>query len=391
MGQAPRPYRSPVFATVGIGTSISNTATTYATFSTTNGWTTTTSRATTPSPYSGQVSNLRVTLSAAPGAGRSWTFTLVINGSDSSLSVTIADSSTTGTSAGPVSITAGDSLYWKSVPSGTPAALSTNGLSISCEVVTSGSYGCGLFFGSAIDLPGATTTTRYTSPSSFYSSTESTMVSVMPVGGRIRNLRVTLDNGPTATYTYTITKNGVASALTTSISGGSQNASDLTDIVNFDAGDTIALVITPSGGTPIDRYMRATVFFEPNTPAVTAVFGRITPSASTINYGRAVQTAAAITSPGTTIAALSPGIYSVKNLRLLTFSAPTAGKNINARYYINAGDAAPSVTLSDSETQGVDYINTADLIAGDVFYIKTTPTNTPTVAAITFSTLLYAP
>lgn len=69
------------------------------------------------------VIGLNIELAAAPGAGKSYTFTLMKTGVASSMAVTIADANTSGsTTANPFEIAATDSLSVRDVATGTPTA-----------------------------------------------------------------------------------------------------------------------------------------------------------------------------------------------------------------------------------------------------------------------------
>jgi hypothetical protein len=62
--------------------------------------------------WTGQLSNLVVRVSAAPGVGKSWTYTFWKNGVATALAVTISDAATDGRSTAVVSIAPGDTGYW---------------------------------------------------------------------------------------------------------------------------------------------------------------------------------------------------------------------------------------------------------------------------------------
>lgn len=98
----------------------SSTASAYASLQA-GGWITSTPSCGTILPTSGIFKNLQIALSVAPGVGKSYTYTLVKNGVDSSIVVTISDNATTGNdSAHSLAVAAGDELYWRCDPSGTP-------------------------------------------------------------------------------------------------------------------------------------------------------------------------------------------------------------------------------------------------------------------------------
>jgi hypothetical protein len=63
--------------------------------------------------WDGEIGNLVVRLTAAPGVGKSFTYTFVKNGTPTALSVTIADAATDGRSTSFISIASGDTGYWQ--------------------------------------------------------------------------------------------------------------------------------------------------------------------------------------------------------------------------------------------------------------------------------------
>jgi hypothetical protein len=76
----------------------------------------------------------------------------------------------------------------------------------------------------------------------------------MNAPGRMSNLYVALSAavGGTDSRTFTIRKNGVATALVVTITGAATTGSDTTDVVSYVAGDLISLVNTESGGGPVN-------------------------------------------------------------------------------------------------------------------------------------------
>lgn len=84
-------------------------------------------------------------------------------------------------------------------------------------------------------------------------ATEATVALPMPFSGTIRNLFAASSAaaGAAQTFTYTLRKNGVAQAVTTTITGASQVANnDTTHSVSFVAGDTIDVqLVTTAGAT----------------------------------------------------------------------------------------------------------------------------------------------
>src|SRR5688572_2104942 len=84
-----------------------------------------------------------------------------------------------------------------------------------------------------------------------WNATASTRRQVVPGNGRIKHLRIKLDIAPGAgTYTFTITKNAVATSLSVAIANPDTTGVDLVNEAIFVAGDRISLqcvpVVTPT-------------------------------------------------------------------------------------------------------------------------------------------------
>jgi len=81
-------------------------------------------------------------------------------------------------------------------------------------------------------------------------NTETNVQTALPLNCTLSNFYVYLNNSPggTASYTFIIRKNGVNTALSVTISGGSITGSDLVDTVSFTSGDLFSISAVPSGG-----------------------------------------------------------------------------------------------------------------------------------------------
>lgn len=90
------------------------------------------------------------------------------------------------------------------------------------------------------------------------SATESTVSLPVPFPCTVRNLQAYASAAPGAaqTFTYTLRKNGVAQAVTTSLSGASQTTnSDTTHSVSYGAGDTIDIQLVTSNGAAVAAHL----------------------------------------------------------------------------------------------------------------------------------------
>jgi hypothetical protein len=89
-------------------------------------------------------------------------------------------------------------------------------------------------------------------------ATENTVAMPLPFPCTVRNLVVVASAAPGAaqTFTYTLRKNGVAQAVTTSLSGASQTTnSDTTHSVSYGAGDTIDVQLVTSNGAAVAAHL----------------------------------------------------------------------------------------------------------------------------------------
>jgi hypothetical protein len=206
----------------------------------------------------GDLKALSYNLSAAPGGGKSYLIQLYKNGTLQNGSggtvdtrVTIADSATTGSWSGTLTLAAGDYVYLESVPSGTPAAAKV-GAGVKFLATTDGESQGGML--TFFNLP--TSGTTYSKPMQYYTTWDATEANVLVThqGNTpflVRGLRVrtglTIGTGPVA---FTIRRNGASSGITCSITVGNQTGADTTHSVIMSLGDTwsIEYVATASPG-----------------------------------------------------------------------------------------------------------------------------------------------
>jgi hypothetical protein len=93
------------------------------------------------------------------------------------------------------------------------------------------------------------TTTRFLDPG--YNQAQAGTATVpwaAPSAGNIKNLRVAQLAGAGGAVLYTLTVNGVATALTASVLASATSGSDLADTIPVAAGDLIALQVTKAAG-----------------------------------------------------------------------------------------------------------------------------------------------
>lgn len=193
----------------------------------------------------GTIKNLMVKLDGSPGAGKSYTFTLMKNGIAQALSVTISDTDTQGAdTTNEVAVSAGDLITLRCIPSGTPTAryaryscvFEGNNAKESLILGIGETYNIGVYYS---PLSGGRETGT---------TIEGSTYQVIPTPGTIKNLYVNLSEDPGISpeaYRFTLRKNGVSTALTCTITADDTTGSDTVNEVVVVAGDLVNLMIEP--------------------------------------------------------------------------------------------------------------------------------------------------
>lgn len=216
-------------------------------------------------PVAGTISRLRVATNSPPGGGLNWKYSLVVNGVDSALTATIADSATSAAdTTHTVSVAAGDVVDIHSQPS--TGTLPDVGVTKHSVLFTptdgrSSVFGMNIGFTSATALDGSVPT--WASPVGtgtgfrFNPTTDPEINLQMMLGAvKIKNLYVSLSTGLSPgsgkSFTLTMNNNFSATPLSAVIANSNTSAQNTTDVVQLQPTDKLSLYSTPAGG-PIPR------------------------------------------------------------------------------------------------------------------------------------------
>lgn len=334
------------------------------------------------------IKNLYVTLSGAVGGTMVHVVTLRKNGVDTGLTITTDAAGTTFADAvNTVSVTAGDSLSWGMVTTGSGGSSSFIRVGFEIE---GGSSGDGSFMttGGVTTLSAAAT--RYLPiQGGIPSTTVGNAESIIPTAGTINSAYVELGGTPGAgrSYTATLVKNGVDTALTVTVSDSATTGSDTANSVSVAAGDKVYWKIVPAG-SPSARMIGIGVRWLPTTDGEYIHTGvSVAPSASTAQYGSAGNSNfGATTQRGGSVPNSN---YTIKNLYVDVDTAPGSGKSI-AFAVMSAGSATSVVaTISDTATSASDTANSATTSTGGIVEVRSTPTGTPTMSIVRFAWVEY--
>lgn len=225
----------------------------------------------------GTISSLRVYLTAAPGAGKSYTFVVTKATVAQALSVTVNDAETTDSDlVNTVAVVAGDYVGFKCTPAGTPAAAQVRWTCL----FTSSTNNESLVLCSTWFYSSASTQFYPVSFAGAYSgnTTESPAWQVIPTSGTLKNLYVKLTDGNpgggTKAFTLTLRINGdsPAGTMSVTIADVATTGSDLVNTVAVVAGDYVDFQLVCTD-TPNSRIAAIGMCFVATTNGESLVLG----------------------------------------------------------------------------------------------------------------------
>lgn len=347
-----------------------------------------------PWPIACTLSNLGITISPAPGVGNSRIFSVRVNGVNTSLSVTISGTSTTGTdqNAGHnVTLAAGDIVTLNHTTTGTPANIGALTYTVESLATTNNQSGYGVNGVTAM----ATGTVGYNGPfrgNQVWNPTENLVSNVVAAAGTIDKAYFRLDGtaGAAKSYTFVFVKNGTVQDgtggtpnTTLQITGAVATAVNGTFSLSVSPGDIISIRCTPAG-TPTARRCAFGVGFTATTDGESqyCAYDTGAPTTGTVNYVPISGTNdiwSASENSGPTHLGLSSFTFSGMQLQFNT--APSSGKSriLDLRKNVGAPAGVPTVTIANTATSGSDTTHSMLVVSGDtVLAVRTTPSGTPT-------------
>jgi hypothetical protein len=222
-----------------------------------------------------------------------------------------------------------------------------------------------------------------TYPSSW--STSSDTVRATPVGGAftLTNFYIQIDVAPTTgnSFTFTVVKNGTATAMQVVISDLATSGTDTTNSVSVVAGDTLSLQCTPSGAAPVTSTAQSWNFVV-TAPSLTAPLLSSLASASTTVTNYASLTAGHVSSSGwsateTDSQIIVPTAGTINNLYVKLSNTPGSTKSFQFTLVQNGSTTTLDATVSGTGTTASDTTHSVSVAAGDTLTMRSVPTNTP--------------
>lgn len=329
-------------------------------------------------PKSCAIGDLNVWVETAPGASKSYTFTVIRNGLATDITCTISGSNTTAsfTSLG-VGFSAGDTISLAIIPAGTPSAPTSVWWSMiakSSSVITLGSNNNSMNTSAARYIHVSGGSARPTA------TTETDVAQIIPISGTFKNLYIKLSGSPGSakSYTFTLMKNGVAQAVTCAVSGSTDtSASDIANSFSVSSGDLVSLKIVPSG-TPSALMVSWGVSFDPVTKG-DCFMAMATPdvvSTSAVRYQELTGQGGGTWNSTETLRDMRFPALNIYECHVGVVVAPGVGKQWDFNIRKNASNTSLNTTLLGTQTQNSSGTSfTTDL--GDKIDVRSTPTGTP--------------
>lgn len=343
----------------------------------------------TPCAGAFEIQRLYVEVSVAPGAGKSWVFTVYKNGSPTAATVTIADAAVANNAlALTVSFAAGDTIEIEADPVGSPDITDIKAYwSIMAESITDDYF---ILFGGTLDNPsnlGDSFHGLHSGGGAWDVTTEANMNAPFPIAGTMEAFYVTLQTDPGTApnaFDFTILLAGSATALSVNYGSGETGVKSDTGSVAFTAGQAVSVQSTATD-TPTSSNVFYSTKIVPAVPAESCMLfgGADPPSTGTAQFNRLHGVA-----PGS-----GGGVWDVEADRLMMLAggfatgvyvrlgtAPNNGAGVDSYTFQlreDGGDVATAtIAIEDLNTTGnASFV--APLTAGAQFAWMVTPANTP--------------
>jgi len=341
----------------------------------------------------GVIKNLRVRLIGAPGVGKHHTFTLMVNGALTALTLDITDLEQTGSNmVNQVAVTGGDYVYIQHDPDGAPPGRYAYWTSVFESIKANESLilsGATSLLDSGVIHYGMVMSARTTT-----SNVENDHRVVVPTAGTIKNLYVKLSADPGTApeaYRFTLRKGGVNQTLTVTITADDTTGSDLVNSFAVAAGDVLTMMIEPLNAPSVTPQAFWGMTFVADIDGESIVMGGSWQDldAAATEYQR-LSTAEGISWSGDGAQRRSLGqICILRKLHVLLSAAPGAGNTYTFTIRIASADSNVVAAVAGAATTG----NSAaleDIVTLDKYVdLKVVPADTPDVADAYWGFVVY--
>jgi hypothetical protein len=345
-----------------------------------------------PWPLAGTFRNLTVRVAIAPGVGNSRIYTLVKNGSNTSLAVTISGTDTEGELQGvDVSVAAGDSITLKTTPvdgpTGTPQArvrieFESDSDTVSAYSLTRNATEAGIRYNGVFRGMGNWSA----GPVGFNTN------DIVGIDGTLTDLQVTLKTAPGSgnSWVFTLYKNDVKQDG----SGGTVDTAitiadtDKTGSISFSlplvVGDRVCIESEPVSSPTAADLISWNVLFDADEPHMSNICGRQTGS---MNNAATAYTHVMDRLNGFSVATTESNVetlptvtpFKLVHLIVALSGAPGSGNSyvFDGRVDGTSPGGTPTVTIAGTDTEGSE-AGLLEVEAGGVCSLRIVPDSTPT-------------
>lgn len=341
----------------------------------------------------GRIRSVYVTLSAAPGAGTSYTFSLQVNGVDTGVSVQISGLQTEGfDNTNVFAVAQGQRLGWRCVPAGVPAPAMAR---VSFEFEGNINNESCLFCYADTNPAGV----RYAPISSdglVSLAVEEDCVQIIPTFGILKNLFVNLSSNPGGAgtgrgYRVTIRINGVDTALSVTIMELAVDGNNTADEVHVSPGDKVTVSMTPIGGTVSAPDVRMGTTFRAAIDGESIWLGgdSTPPSILAVEYNRAQSIYYGSNWLFEATVRQRVQDYFARKLYVRITAAPGVGRSYTFTVRQNGADTPLSCIVADVATTGNNIADTVDFAHGDYVALQSTPAGNPAACDVKWGMVVY--
>lgn len=353
------------------------------------GWTANPVRTAMVCAAAGKFKNLRVILTAAPGAGDTRTFSLAIGASPVASALTVAfgaaDTDLTD-STHEVTVAAGDVLTFQHVSTGTPNAASAQW---SMEFVPDSATDC-IYGGSQAQANPSAAAQNFTSllagAGGTWSATEVNHSCLIPCAATITSFYLLFETTVVAgSWLCQIYKNGAAetSSNITVTTGTTGSVTGLSIAVV--AGDLLSLSFTPTS-TPTTGRIATGIGMTAGTSGESIVCGGTTdsPSNAATQFqatwnGQRTDSWSATEAQWQALCGVTG--FDLRDMRVTFATAPGVGNSFTYELNVDGSASALSILIADAATSGTD-ASTVSVVAGNLLSMASTPVSSPTVPGL---------
>jgi len=316
-------------------------------------------------PTAGRLTNFKVGIKVAPGAGAYWTFTIWKNNATTALSVQIADAAVLSVlSTNDITVAAGDRISLRSRGTGAPTL--AGAVYWRCDFIPNTS-GETILLSNAAGQPLVANSFYAPMATSFSTLVEFNAQILFPTAGTLKKfyVRLVVAPGGATSRSFTIRKNGVDTGLVVTISGADINGNNTAagDAVDIDAGDRVSIQHTVTGAPAVSA-ARFGIVFLPDNPGewiASATTGNPT-SSTAVEYQRPNCGFSYLVATENEQHGLAPAT-TAKKIYVNLSAAPGLGESWIFTLREALSDTALTVTIADADTSGNATVN--EVIAED--------------------------